>query len=92
MPRDDAEIYTLTFSIPDLIRREVKLNEKDDSISGSVNPGRFCIPTIHWKLHRQLHKIKALKIYRLPMEMCDKNSPEFCDSFLMAGGRKCCRL
>jgi hypothetical protein len=47
MPRDAAEIYTLTFSIPDLIRREVELNEKDDSISGSVNSGRFCIPTIH---------------------------------------------
>jgi hypothetical protein len=47
MPRDAAEIYTLTFSIPDLIRREVELNEKDASISGSVNSGRFCIPTIH---------------------------------------------
>jgi hypothetical protein len=47
MPRDAAEIYTLTSSIRDLIRREVKLNEKDDSISGSVNSGRFCIPTIH---------------------------------------------
>ena len=31
MPRGAAEIYTLSFSIPDLIRREVKLNEKDDS-------------------------------------------------------------
>jgi hypothetical protein len=31
MPRGVAEIYTLSFSIPDLIRREVKLNEKDDS-------------------------------------------------------------
>jgi hypothetical protein len=31
MPREAAEIYTLSFSIPDLIRREVKLNEKGDS-------------------------------------------------------------
>ncbi len=35
MARGAAEIYTLSFSIPDLIRREVKLNEKGNSISGS---------------------------------------------------------
>jgi hypothetical protein len=39
-----AEIYTLSFSIPDLIRREMKLNEKDDSgthKSFFLTPGLF---------------------------------------------------
>lgn len=44
MPKDVAEIYTLTFSIPDLIRREEKLNEKDDSISGLITLVAFVFP------------------------------------------------
>jgi hypothetical protein len=41
MPRGAAKIYTLSFSIPDLIRREVKLNAKRDDnrkIRGGCQP------------------------------------------------------
>jgi hypothetical protein len=31
IPRGAAKIYTLSFSIRDLVRREVKLNEEEDS-------------------------------------------------------------
>jgi len=52
MPGGAAEIYTLSFSIPDLIRREVKLDEKDDS-AGQVQEdqaglGRFYGHQFYW--------------------------------------------
>jgi len=52
-PGGAAKSYTLTFPIPDLIRREVKLNEKDDSIAPC---GRRGYRPIRWASNGRLRR------------------------------------